>query len=293
MTGTNHLAADTRSLLNIRATLQAAEDAFARTVEVYDGMAVSMAHDAVEHLLWTIIRDANLAVPRRADFDELKAAVSKYFDESVRKRLPHDNRLKQLNSVRVAYKHQGLLPNRIEVERLLATSRSFVEESLVDVYGLALGELSEADLVVNAELKAEISAYFDALKADEMRAASEHLAWAKNIVEKLALARLPVRGVGQSRIDLRTNNRDIVQAANAILQHLNSVHSAMFQSLFLISAKASAAEVAKLSLFLPSVHKTGDGQRHAVYHRIKTPTKDDLEDCRRLICRMALSVESP
>ena len=256
-------------------------------------MAVSMAHDAVEHLLWTIIRDANLSVSRRADFEELKAAVSRYFDESIRKRLPHDNRLKQLNSIRVSYKHHGVLPNRIEVERLVATSRSFLEEVLVDMYGLGLGDLSEADLVSNAEVKAEISAYFDVLKLGETRAASEHLAWARKFVEKAALARLPVRGLGHSTINLRTGNREIVHAANEILKHLNTVHSAVFQSLFLIAAKTSAAEVAKLDFLLPSVYQTGGGQRHAIYRHAQTPTIEDLEDCRRLICRMALSVESP
>jgi hypothetical protein len=285
------LSPDKRSLLTIKAIMAASTEAMGRLQDIYDGLTVSMAHDAVEQTLWTVARDANLSVSRRADFDELRNTVSKYFDTALGKRLPNENKLKQLNSVRISYKHDGVLPKRTEVERLFEIVRSFVEEVVADAYGIDIGHYSEADLVSDASIRDALAAFQAAIEIDNLPEAAVELAWAKKRLEELAATRAPSRGFSAPRFDLPTQDHRMLRAANDAFRYINEVHAALFKSIFFLMIGASATDYARIERMLPSVYKTGDGRRHSS-PRVSQYTKEGLQDCERMICKFALAIEA-
>lgn len=150
-----------------------AERQLQRDDDFGNGLAVSLAQDAVELLLRIVVRERHLTIEPRAGLEKLVAAVDKAAASSQEK-VPHAARLEDLNKARVSFKHSGHCPTRGDATKLVRYGFEFLEESFPRFFAMEYRSVSLANQVKNPNVR-------DALLEAERRVAAED--WQAAVVE--------------------------------------------------------------------------------------------------------------
>ena len=102
------------------------------------GLATSLLQDAVEVFLRVLIEQYRIEVPRRDNFLQLIANVSKRINRVG----GHSASLKRLNTARVGFKHEGLDVTSSDVEAFMANAEAFLSEICMQELGIDFTTLS-------------------------------------------------------------------------------------------------------------------------------------------------------
>lgn len=137
--------------------------------DMYVGMAVSIAQDAVELFLRAVMKDRPVAGKRIPDdfiqcMDYIDGAAAQDFSQHV----PFRAKLIDLNKARVNFKHYGLIPNRADARRLLGYVADFFEAASERFFCIRFSDISATDLVTSQQVRERLKCAEQALRNDEL-----------------------------------------------------------------------------------------------------------------------------
>jgi hypothetical protein len=92
--------------------------------------------------------------------------------------LPQGDAMKRLNTSRVALKHHGTFPSRLDLDDYVTTTNRFFEDSTPLVFGVSLESISLVSFVGCEEARNQLEAAIDALKSGDLKKGFESCALA-------------------------------------------------------------------------------------------------------------------
>lgn len=122
--------------------------------ETGDAACVNLLQDATEIFFVAALDHRNIAVKPRTDFPQYLDKLSEALDGE----LPYRRRLQEINKVRVASKHDGIFPNRKEINGYITDTRKFLEEMCPKIFGVEYWTISLVDLLDAGEAKVFLQA---------------------------------------------------------------------------------------------------------------------------------------
>lgn len=113
-------------------------------------LAVSLLlmHDAAEMMMLAVVDHLQASLPKKWDFMDLWTAIKKGNEDP-----PQRNTMESMNKMRVALKHNGVLPHEQTVRDLLPKLEAFCEDVSAKYLDINFTELSLADLVVRDDVR--------------------------------------------------------------------------------------------------------------------------------------------
>ena len=115
--------------------------------ETGDAATVNLLQDATEIFLVACLDHHNANLKPRAEFSNYLDKLSETLDWPM----PLRRRLLEINKVRVASKHDGIAPNRTEVDGYVADTGSFLEQVCLKALGEDFWTVSLVDLLEQNE----------------------------------------------------------------------------------------------------------------------------------------------
>jgi hypothetical protein len=134
-----------------------------RQPEPLAAASVLTLHDSIELFLRLASERFNVGSERTGFMQYFELIDEALVDRQLGQKEP----VRRLNSARVALKHHGTMPSRLDIEMFRATAGSFFAENTPMVFGVAPDQVSLASLVANELARASLEA------ADRHRAAGE------------------------------------------------------------------------------------------------------------------------
>jgi hypothetical protein len=122
--------------------------------ETGDAACVNLLQDATELFLLAALDHLNAPTKPKTEFSQYLDKLSEALDWP----LPYRRRIVEINKVRVAAKHDGISPNRTEVDGYVADSRKFLEEVCQKALGADFWTVSLVDLLEAGETKGFLQA---------------------------------------------------------------------------------------------------------------------------------------
>jgi hypothetical protein len=117
--------------------------------EAADAASVNLLQDAIEIFFLAVFDFLNIAVAQRTDFPNYLDKLS----DNIGGELPFRRRLLEINRVRVHSKHEGIPPNRKEVDGYVTDARKFLEQICEKVLGVDYWTISLVALLDEGEPK--------------------------------------------------------------------------------------------------------------------------------------------
>jgi hypothetical protein len=117
--------------------------------EAADAASVNLLQDAIEIFFLAVFDFLNIPVARRTDFPQYLDRLS----DNIEGELPFRRRLLEINRVRVHSKHEGIPPNRKEVDGYVTDGRKFLEQMCEKVLGVDYWTISLVALLDEGEPK--------------------------------------------------------------------------------------------------------------------------------------------
>ncbi len=117
--------------------------------EVAGAACINLLQDAIEICLLAALDHLNIKVAARTE-------VAQYLDkinEAIGDELPFRRRLLEINKVRVASKHDGITPNRKELQGYVSDARKFLEQATKKVMNVDFWSVSLTELLDDNEAK--------------------------------------------------------------------------------------------------------------------------------------------
>lgn len=118
--------------------------------ETGDAACVSLLQDATE--IFFVAALDRLNVQQSKPKTEFLQQLDK-LSEAINSDLPYRRRLLEVNRVRVSAKHDGILPNRKEIDGYVTDTRKFLEEVCQKALGVDFWTVSLIDLIEDGEAK--------------------------------------------------------------------------------------------------------------------------------------------
>lgn len=117
--------------------------------EAADAASVNLLQDAIEIFFLAVFDFLNIAVAQRTDFPQYLDKLS----DNIGGELPFRRRLLEINRVRVHAKHEGIPPNRKEVNGYVTDARKFLEQICEKVLRVDFWTISLVALLDEGEPK--------------------------------------------------------------------------------------------------------------------------------------------
>lgn len=144
-----------QELVLVKAFAAEAEHQLERDDDFGNGLAVSLAQDAVELILRIVVRERPIAVEQRAGLDKLITAIDRAAQKDDDK-VPHMARIEDLNKARVGFKHAGTAPSRQDAVRLVRFGAEFLEVAFPRFFSIEYRAVSMAHQIRRDEVQKRI-----------------------------------------------------------------------------------------------------------------------------------------
>lgn len=131
--------------------------------------AILVAHDAVELFLQIAAEKLDVGLKTK-EFMDYWPAIAPRLKPPV---LSHQQAMKRLNRARVALKHHGIFPARLEVDSLLQSAESFLAESCGRIFDVEFAAVSLVALVTEDAVRSNLEAAVVALENCDTRGVLE------------------------------------------------------------------------------------------------------------------------
>jgi hypothetical protein len=131
--------------------------------ETGDAACVNLLQDAIEIFFVAVFDHLNVALKPRTDFPQYLDKLS----DAIGSDLPYRRRLLEINRVRVNSKHDGISPNRKEIDGYVTDGRKFLEEMCEKILKVDYWTISLIDLLDDDEAKTLLQKAEEAHKAGE------------------------------------------------------------------------------------------------------------------------------
>ena len=249
------------------------------------GMAISLLQDAVEAMAHEAAATVNAQLSVRANFLDHWEGVAK---SGLEKQLPYRIEMAELNVARVAFKHQGVNPAVAEAEKQRLAVHRFLSEVAQNFFGVDFDDISEADLVVNTQIRLAIKNAESALVASDPSKSLECCRDALDYVEDLMKNAIVVSETDPFGPKIP---REFLSAAEGFLQWTNRRFAALEKSVALSVLRVNPAEYWFLHNSLPIKAVSGRFYWPPTQSPISAKTPERARTCIRIIIDLAQRVE--
>jgi hypothetical protein len=244
------------------------------------GIAISLMQDATEMLLWTLIKEMQVEAREGLPFTQ-------YFDaiEKAGAKVPHRNKLLELNKARVGFKHWGNLPATKEVEKHDLYVEEFLRDSMLQYFGIRYEDLSLMDLISDAEVRAAIQDAATARVAGQHGDCAGKLAIAKQLLLWRVSEHFPSLSLGASMMAAHGRFGMDSRQFGALQEQIELLREGVIVSMI----RLPLASYRRLQM-LPPVFKMPGGDW--TFQLMRDYGDDDCEACMNDLIEMAVLVES-
>lgn len=249
------------------------------------GLAVSMAQDSVEMLVWTLAKEKDVSVREKESFTNLLDKIELHLKQSF----PYKAKVLELNAIRVKFKHYGNLPLPEEALRLIGYGEDAVREGMRLFFSVELDTLSMADGIQNPAIRRIIKLAEADLKENALKECMEKCADANVIAVKPLATIFPLADYFRWRIrnifekdkvsDAETLFRDIAST-------LNRLRSASLSSLFNLNGR----DHLRYESLMPITTHMANGSIQKI-HRKLPYTEEDVQFCINYVTDLALKIQ--
>ena len=137
----------------------------AKQVEPFAAAGLLSLHDAVEFTNHVAAEHTSARLPKSADFLDYWDAIGAVLSPNV---LPERTAMERLNKARVALKHHGTMPSRLDLDSFVETAQRFFRDIFPLVFGLDLNSVSVIEFVVAPAAKVHLSLAQDHLQNGDL-----------------------------------------------------------------------------------------------------------------------------
>lgn len=264
--------------------------------------ALLRVHDSIEIFQLVVLEKLDISRKPGSGFME--------FWESVRSRVgrepPYKDRLRQLNEMRVAFKHHAILPNLNELRELSTTVRLFLLEVSRDFLVLDFSAISVAGLVDDPDVREHIMAAENLITSQDYKAAVAELAIAFDFTVHQKYSEVPdyLSDIfGPTRFsqpqELNRNNLpyELLGLAWEIEKALERLDLQLHQQgemLEMIAWKIDWQRYSKFKYLAPQVLQTLDGKFHFAWTTSlgRPLIQNDSEFCIQFVLDTALVIQA-
>lgn len=249
------------------------------------GMAISLLQDAVEAMAHDAAASVNAQLKVHANFLEHWDAVAK---SSAGKQLPYKIEMTELNAARVSFKHLGVSPSLSEADKQRLAAHRFLVETAHVFFNVDFDDISEADLIANAQIQSAVKAAEAALIASDPTKSLEYSRIALDAVEDLMKSAVIV--AEKDHFDPPIP-REVRAAAEGVVRWVNRRFTALERSVALSVLRVNPADYWFLYQTLPGRTIGGGFYWTPAISTISTRTPERARACIRIIIDLAQRVE--
>jgi hypothetical protein len=116
------------------------------------GIAVSLFHDAIELVLWNICNELCANIKENAGFITMVDKIKDAPENKEKKPVKNRNRIEVINKLRIAFKHNGILPDASEIHSSMLDVENILNDLMHDFLGVDFYSLSLSDQVEDHEI---------------------------------------------------------------------------------------------------------------------------------------------
>lgn len=233
--------------------------------ELMAAASVLTFHDATEFYLQIASEYLNAGGSQPAFLEYWEILARKLPSELAQK-----EGMRRLNKARVALKHSGTLPSRLDVEAFRVTATEFFQENTPLIFDIEFDTISLLAFVSPAEARVRLEEAETHYGAGTFVEAIDKAAVAFEVIldDYLSRKRSPGRSAFQfgesltfSGFDLSGLRREDERAARLIEKLVRSIES-MRQALRVIGVGVDYRRYSRYRLFAPAIARTMDGKYH-------------------------------
>ena len=251
-----------------------------RAPEPLCAASVLTFHDAIEFFLQVASEHvgAGASEPRFLDYWDI---IGRKLAPNV---LPQKEGMRRLNKTRVALKHHGTLPSRLDIDAFRTTATGFFEESALLVFSTPFTSISLAVFVSPEPARGEIEKAIAALDTGDVEGAINCAALALEFAlsdyegrKKGVWGRSPFSFGDSSRLrlfdllELKGTHDRTSRAIRKIAESVESLREAMK----VVALGIDYRRYARFQLLAPSINQTADGTYHITRRTSHKATADD------------------
>lgn len=229
--------------------------------------------------------------------------------ELAPRRIEHRAAILNLNRARVALKHDGTIPARIEVERFRATATEFFEDNCPLVFGVLFDSLSLSLLVESPSGRSRMDVANTAISKGDYTAAIEHLAVAHHEIFGRFRTALNQRGYARGVVSehqfahLSSGNyisdRDTARTFEALSSFLQRAFAELEEDAEASRFGLDYLRFARFRSIIPHVTVWGSAVASVNFHHRPQPgksdptyTKEDAQFCFDFLIEAALRLQA-
>lgn len=212
--------------------------------------------------------------------------------------------MRRLNRARVALKHHGTLPSKLDIEAFRASATNFFEENTPPIFGIKFSEVSLIELVQCEETKNNLKESMQLLEQNKIEEALDKVALAfAQLIDDYESKKRGQFGrspffFGESLTFLNSffmgiNRSQVGKLADFIDKVKESVE-ALQNAVKILSLGIDYRRYVKFRLFTPSILRTIDGTYHIQRTRYGSkgiPTVEDVQFCIDFVIESSVTLQ--
>ena len=249
------------------------------------GLAISLFHDSIEILVWSIVKRNDIDVKNSEPFLGLLRKVN---DFGV---IPHKAKIEELNQARMNFKHYGNLPASEDARKFKSYTEDFLRVSFERFFEEDFDEISLSSLIQFPDVKGYVQ------QAEKLHTEKDYKTCVAELAKanKLLLSKLErfvpkvdsnLQGAAAAMFD-RHSSSQATNIFNYIYKYLEMLRETSIISICGISLH----DFVKVRDRLPSVALFGDGTFH-VSHKFHQYTEQDSRFLIKFIIDLSLKLQS-
>jgi len=238
-----------------------AEGYLAKDGDMYVGMAVSIAQDAVELFLRAVMKERPVAGQKIPDdFVKCMDYIDGGAPADASQHVPFRAKLIDLNKARVNFKHYGLIPNRTDARRLLGYVADFFEDASVRFFNICFSDISASDLVTSNEVRERLKKAEQALRDEQLEQCLGYSAEAVEVATKELIQPFN-RGSRRMGLPLRTDGIDAFgrRAFDDLERYFYGVAADADRMAVMLALSVNLRDLARFDSVVPTVRRTFEG----------------------------------
>jgi hypothetical protein len=256
--------------------------------ELSSGIAVSLMHDAVEMVISEIAKELRLPIGERDSFPAKLEKIRRAAEE--KNQLIADLGVLDLNKVRIAYKHNGILPAYSEAMKCQVFCEQFLESCCLVFFAHDFASVSLADLIKLDDLRVLVKAAERELAEGKHEQSVIESAKAFAVVSSLVEKLLPSTNNKFWSVSstISGSGREVEYAVGKVIQYLEEIRGTTIAALLRLDLRSHQ----KFLSLAPGVSGYRKGSQPQVYLKVgKTFSKAEAEFCVRYVTEYAITVE--
>lgn len=254
-------------------------------------------HDGIE--LFLQLSSEYLGVGRR------EVNFMEYWDLLARKLrgdgLTQKESMRRLNKARVALKHHGILPSKLDIEAFRASATNFFEENIPLVFGIGFSDVSLIELVQCEEAKNTLIKAEELLKAEKIEDALDNVALAfAQIIDDYESRKRDRFGrspffFGESLAFLSSFFMDIRGDLGRFIDTVKESVEALQNTVKILSLGIDYRRYVKFRLLTPIIMKMAGSEKYHI-QRVQRgskglPTPEEVQFCINFVIESAITLQ--